>query len=478
MSDSFLIVQPRLCHETRGLWDSCWHSLFRGSLLACSFPWSCQQLPAKEKKPPRGVNLSFELMMYLAGVQYPLEFAGTIAFKGHFNILVPVQRVNDMIQWHLETNEFNGTSLIGLESVLVEYTSLCTTLLQKLDGLCLSWALSGILQSNQSAKHDDALSVYATAAINDEQAAFTALKSCWTQTAYTDLSGKEISVGDRVKLVLSMIQHRLDANVARSMKTSSFSRFPWLSQGLPAWDPSDIVFLELLSQRPKIEFKTDSGLRPNLFQVSPEALTICGKNSGRPIRPAPSMSAHLCSKCHQDPQKRQCLVVTVKDIWSGFFMQRGLTWGEQKRQNAFKPCCSPPSCGHQHRIQTIVRRDEQIPPMDSTCTLTEAGAMIIANPKAFSADNCQSNTESITNVPARYPRQCFCDRPKGPMSIIPLPFWRTTSVWKHVKISMPDPFRLNHYRCSQAVSVGLYSESLWSVLKHVLRLRVLTHPGG
>ena len=63
----------------------------------------------------RGAEIPFQLMTYLAGVQYPLSFVGVELLKGHTVILLPMWCDGEAVQWHLEQIEpFSSSSLKGV----------------------------------------------------------------------------------------------------------------------------------------------------------------------------------------------------------------------------------------------------------------------------------------------------------------------------------------------------------------------------
>ncbi|MCJ1269118.1 hypothetical protein MMC22_009007 [Lobaria immixta] len=82
----------------------CWHPLFTNGVIAHGFP-----VPPRHEE--RGIELSFEVMITLAGVIYPLEYDDGMVLKGPSTILiptalvpltpVPTARLSNSVQWHL-----------------------------------------------------------------------------------------------------------------------------------------------------------------------------------------------------------------------------------------------------------------------------------------------------------------------------------------------------------------------------------------
>lgn len=95
------LLGPRAVPFKGGMPGNCWIPLLRESILACGFPIA-----------PRDAGLGLEvpvpLMMYLAGVHYPIEYNGQgIVFRSHirpdpedFSMLVPTQKLGKAVQWH------------------------------------------------------------------------------------------------------------------------------------------------------------------------------------------------------------------------------------------------------------------------------------------------------------------------------------------------------------------------------------------
>ncbi|GAB7356518.1 hypothetical protein MBLNU459_g7266t1 [Dothideomycetes sp. NU459] len=88
--------------ETQGL---CWVPVFRASILARGFPISAREDCA-------GLDIPFPLMVYLTGVNYPVENGSGLLLQSRGDIhsktthlLIPIKKVKESVQWHyLETS--------------------------------------------------------------------------------------------------------------------------------------------------------------------------------------------------------------------------------------------------------------------------------------------------------------------------------------------------------------------------------------
>ena len=119
----------------------CWYALLKGALIAYGFPARnavpetssgmtqlTQELPTaieesnNEPVQLRGVEMSFDCMISLAGTQYPLRFHNGYVFKGYHTLLVPVGVNKENVQWHLYSTYGAETIPKHLESVLSEHS--------------------------------------------------------------------------------------------------------------------------------------------------------------------------------------------------------------------------------------------------------------------------------------------------------------------------------------------------------------------
>lgn len=101
----------------------CWHSLFPHSVIAYNFP-------IRSRTQGIGVEISFETMIQLSGVDRPIEHYGNLILLGISNALVPTAILGeDSLQWHLVTSYHEDgialrniprTSVIPVQNVLQE----------------------------------------------------------------------------------------------------------------------------------------------------------------------------------------------------------------------------------------------------------------------------------------------------------------------------------------------------------------------
>ena len=119
------LVQPKPLRYSQGPDKLCWSPMLRGSIIAHGFPlsgrFSEEGLPhVPDPAHGKGLDISFDLMLYLIGSPYPLQFNGTLILKGYSSVLLPVSAHSDYIQWHLESSD-SEDSPIELEEVLKAY---------------------------------------------------------------------------------------------------------------------------------------------------------------------------------------------------------------------------------------------------------------------------------------------------------------------------------------------------------------------
>jgi hypothetical protein len=77
---------------------ACWLPLFKGASIASGFP-----IP--ERAGEIGLEVPLELLAALCGVRQAIEFEGGIVLKGFGEMLVPVKKIADRIQWHAIISE-------------------------------------------------------------------------------------------------------------------------------------------------------------------------------------------------------------------------------------------------------------------------------------------------------------------------------------------------------------------------------------
>ena len=88
---------------------SCWLSLFKNTVLA---HWFLTPRRGQEK----GVELSFEVMVTLSNVSYPLALYDGIILKGPFTALIPTTHLSGSIQWHFMSNNI-GKGRLGTDVI-------------------------------------------------------------------------------------------------------------------------------------------------------------------------------------------------------------------------------------------------------------------------------------------------------------------------------------------------------------------------
>lgn len=84
--------------------DSCWLSLFSEASIAHGF-----LVPPRQDE--RGLEIPLQLMMAIAGVRHAVEYQGGVLLKGFSHMLVPTDRHDDRVQWHLISSADDDTRL-------------------------------------------------------------------------------------------------------------------------------------------------------------------------------------------------------------------------------------------------------------------------------------------------------------------------------------------------------------------------------
>ncbi|KAL6898571.1 hypothetical protein GGI43DRAFT_408032 [Trichoderma evansii] len=95
------LLPPHPVPYKPGTPGSCWIPLLRESVLACGFPIA-------KRDEGIGIEIPVPLMMYLAGVHYPINYNGQgIVLRSHirhdsgtYSMLVPTKKLKQSIQWH------------------------------------------------------------------------------------------------------------------------------------------------------------------------------------------------------------------------------------------------------------------------------------------------------------------------------------------------------------------------------------------
>jgi len=86
---------PELIHESE---KACWLPLFDGAVIAAGFPVT----PREEEL---GVEIPFSILVAMAGIRQPVEINGGIVMKGFSDMLIPISKTENRIQWHLVSSQ-------------------------------------------------------------------------------------------------------------------------------------------------------------------------------------------------------------------------------------------------------------------------------------------------------------------------------------------------------------------------------------
>ncbi|KAL9112978.1 MAG: hypothetical protein Q9227_002843 [Pyrenula ochraceoflavens] len=82
--------------------DSCWTALTPGTVSAAAFP-----VPTRHEAM-KGLEMSFELMCFLCGLEYETIEEGGVILYGQRSLVYPVRQIADSVQWHFEPRELKG----------------------------------------------------------------------------------------------------------------------------------------------------------------------------------------------------------------------------------------------------------------------------------------------------------------------------------------------------------------------------------
>ena len=274
--------------------------------------------------------------------------------------------------------------------LIVYDTKTCTGWL--VPELSFAWHLSVEWMRQQNAR--PSVIPFVDASPDNEQLVLNHVKEHWSDPIGKDLDYSEITVGDRMKLFLGLIQHRRDSEVARKCDMSTWRWKKMLSRTafeLLAWDLSEILCFSFLAERRRVPIKTGKRLWQSLLSDQKDLLVICGRQIGTPIRPAPSMVDHLCPRCRVVPSDRECLVSMVKYLHRFPHLENGFANGRQCDET-FMACTSQTKKAFQRRVQWIADS------ASSKALITGgSGAVVFGQAEKFACDCCQSMlTASIT----------------------------------------------------------------------------------
>ena len=78
---------------------TCWHALFRNSVVADGFP-----ILARHENE-QGLELPLDMMSILAEARFVTHYDRTLILKGHCTMLVPTRRTERSVTWHFIVNE-------------------------------------------------------------------------------------------------------------------------------------------------------------------------------------------------------------------------------------------------------------------------------------------------------------------------------------------------------------------------------------
>lgn len=94
--------------------DNCWLPLFESGVIA---ERSRPEIPESEKEDCfHGLEVSFDLMIQLAGVEIPVLIDGGVILVGYQSALVPTRKTGTSVQWHLETASKSRLNPFELQS--------------------------------------------------------------------------------------------------------------------------------------------------------------------------------------------------------------------------------------------------------------------------------------------------------------------------------------------------------------------------
>ena len=88
---------------------TCWRPMFANSVIAEGFP-------VPERRGEVGLEISFEAMVTLNKILFPLEIPDGIVLKGNSTLLLPLAGDRESVQWHLLCNA-QPTENIGLNAI-------------------------------------------------------------------------------------------------------------------------------------------------------------------------------------------------------------------------------------------------------------------------------------------------------------------------------------------------------------------------
>ena len=96
----------------------CWTRLFPESIIAYRFPVSA----TIRKSPLKGLAMPFDVMTSAIGIKYPIYYKEGMLLASEKVLLVPVERHNDDVQWHLLQGEERFSNLEYLRHLQIDAT--------------------------------------------------------------------------------------------------------------------------------------------------------------------------------------------------------------------------------------------------------------------------------------------------------------------------------------------------------------------
>ena len=84
--------------------SDCWKRLFPHGMVPGGFP-----VPSRDDAM-QGLELSFDLMCYLCGLEYETSDASGLVLRGHRSLVYPVRKAGDCVQWHFQHLDFTDHS--------------------------------------------------------------------------------------------------------------------------------------------------------------------------------------------------------------------------------------------------------------------------------------------------------------------------------------------------------------------------------
>jgi hypothetical protein len=91
--------------------SDCWKRLFPHGMVPGGFP-----IPTRDEAM-KGLELSFDLMCYLCGLEYETSDASGLMLRGHRSLVYPVCKIGDCVQWHFRHLDLADHSKLEEESM-------------------------------------------------------------------------------------------------------------------------------------------------------------------------------------------------------------------------------------------------------------------------------------------------------------------------------------------------------------------------